>query len=95
MDSNVARANGVILAEAAVFALAKAMPRPRAEELVKRACAKALSENKPLIEAVETLAGQAVKKGEVDWQALAKSENYLGETQKMIDAVLQRARKLS
>jgi 3-carboxy-cis,cis-muconate cycloisomerase len=95
MDSNVARANDVILAEAAVFALAKAMPRPRAEELVKRACAKALSENKPLIEAVETLAGQAVKKGEVDWQALAKSENYLGETQKMIDAVLQRARKLS
>jgi 3-carboxy-cis,cis-muconate cycloisomerase len=95
MDSNVARANGVILAEAAVFALAKAMPRPRAEELVKRACAKALSENKPLIEAVETLAGQAIKKGEVDWQALAKSENYLGETQKMIDAVLQRARKLS
>jgi 3-carboxy-cis,cis-muconate cycloisomerase len=95
MASNVARAHDVILAEAAVFALAKAMPRPRAEELVKRACAQALSEYKPLIETVKTLAGQAVKKGEVDWQALAKPENYLGETQKIIDAVLQRARNFS
>jgi 3-carboxy-cis,cis-muconate cycloisomerase len=95
MHSNIARANDVILAEAAVFALAKALPRRQAEELVKRACAVAVSENKPLIEAVERLAGQAIKKGDVDWQALAKSENYLGAAQKMIDAVVQRARKLS
>ncbi len=94
MRSNIARANDVILAEAAVFALAKVMPRPHAEELVKRACAVAVAENKPLIDTVEALAGQAVNQGEVDWQALAKSENYLGETQKMIDAVLQRARNL-
>ena len=39
MLANISRANDVILAEAAVFALAKAMPRPQAEELVKKACA--------------------------------------------------------
>ena len=33
MRANIARANDVILAEAAVFALAKALPRPEAEEL--------------------------------------------------------------
>ncbi len=50
MRANITRANDVILAEAAVFALAKAMPRPQAEELVKKACVIAVSENKPLIE---------------------------------------------
>jgi 3-carboxy-cis,cis-muconate cycloisomerase len=94
MDANMARANHVILAEAAVFALAQTVPRPQAEELVKRACAAALAENKPLIEVVERFAGEAIPKGAVDWQALAKPKNYLGETQKMIDAVLQSVRSL-
>jgi 3-carboxy-cis,cis-muconate cycloisomerase len=95
MRSNITRANDVILAETAVFALAKVMPRPQAEELVKRACAVAVSENKPLIAAVEQLADAEVKEGKLDWQSLAKPENYTGEAQKMIDAVLQRARNLS
>jgi 3-carboxy-cis,cis-muconate cycloisomerase len=94
MLSNIARANDVILAEAAVFALTKTMARRNAEELVRKACAVAVSQNKPLIEVVKTFAAHAVKKGEIDWQALAKSENYLGQTQKMIDAVLQRARNI-
>jgi 3-carboxy-cis,cis-muconate cycloisomerase len=94
MLSNIARANDVILAEAAVFALTKTMARRNAEELVRKACAVAVSQNKPLIEVVETFAAHTVKKGEIDWQALAKSENYLGQTQKMIDTVLQRARNI-
>jgi 3-carboxy-cis,cis-muconate cycloisomerase len=94
MRANIARANDVILAEAAVFALAKAMPRPTAEELVKKACAVAVSENKPLIDIVEKLAGGAVQKGAVDWQALAQPENYIGVTEKMIDQVLQQAKRL-
>ena len=94
MRSNIARYNDLILAEAAVFALAKAMPRSSAEELVKKACAVALSRNKSLIEVVELLASDAVEKGAIDWEALGRPENYLGETQRMIDAVLQRARNL-
>ena len=91
MRSNIARANDLILAEAAVFALAKAMPRPKAEELVKRACGIAVGENRPLVEVVKELTGDAIKKGAVDWQALSKPENYLGETEKIIDRVLKSA----
>jgi 3-carboxy-cis,cis-muconate cycloisomerase len=94
MLANITRANDVVLAEAAVFALAKAMPRAQAEELVKQACGVAVSENKPLIAVVKNLAGDSIKEGEVDWQALAKPENYLGETKKIIDRVLKSAEKL-
>ena len=93
MRANIARANDVILAEAAVFALAKAIPRPQAEELVKKACVIAVSENKPLIETVEKLAGDSFREGEVDWQALAKPDNYLGESDEIIDRVLKGSTK--
>jgi 3-carboxy-cis,cis-muconate cycloisomerase len=95
MRANIARANDVILAEAAVFALAKAMPRPKAEALVKKACGQALAENKPLIDVVRKLAKGEGADGGIDWQALGKPENYLGESSKLIDRVLERAHKLS
>ena len=94
MRTNITRANDVILAEAAVFALAKAISRSKAEELVKKACAVAISKDRPLMEVVEELAGDSIKKGSVDWQALAKPENYLGESEKIIDQVLKGAEKL-
>lgn len=95
MRDNIARAHDVILAEAAVFALAQAMPRAKADELVKKACAVAVSERRPLIDVVKQMAGGLVPEGAVNWPALAKPENYLGETAKIIDRVLQRANKLS
>ena len=92
MRANMVRANDVVLAEAAVFALAKAMPRAKAEELVKNACARAMSEARPLIDMVrETV---AVPDGTVDWQELADPANYLGEAEKIIDRVLDRANEL-
>jgi 3-carboxy-cis,cis-muconate cycloisomerase len=94
MRENIARAGDIILAEAAVFALAKAMPRGEADELVKQACGIAASQGKPLIGVVKELAGGALPGGSVDWQALAAPENYLGETDKIIDAVLQQAKKV-
>ena len=93
MRANIARANDVILAEAAVFALAKAMPRAQAEELVKKACGTAAGENRPLIHVVKELVGDSIESGAVDWQALAKPENYLGESGKIIDRVLKSATK--
>jgi 3-carboxy-cis,cis-muconate cycloisomerase len=95
MRTNIARAHDVVLAEAAVFALANTMPRPTAEELVKKACAIASSENTPLIEVVKKLANTSPNKGEVDWQALADPKNYLGETEKSINRVLQEGKKIS
>ena len=94
MSANIVNANGVILAEAAVFALTKALPRARAEELVKNACVTAVAENTPLLEVVRRLAGDSIPAGAVDWQALARPENYLGEAANFIDAVLQQAKKL-
>src|SRR5688572_21045336 len=93
MRANISRANDVILAEAAVFALAKVMPRLQAEELVKKACAAAVAENTPLIGVVEGLAIDSVTQGEIDWQALARPENYLGVTDEIINQVLTRAER--
>ena len=93
MRANIERANDVVLAEAAVFALAKGMPRAQAEELVKIACATAVGENRPLTNVVKELVGGSIKSGAVDWQALAKPENYLGESGKIIDRVLKSAEK--
>jgi 3-carboxy-cis,cis-muconate cycloisomerase len=94
MGANIARANDVILAEAAVFALAQAMPRPKAEELVKQACVAAVAENKPLIDTVRRLAHDHVADGAVDWQKLAQPENYLGQADQIVDAVLKHVERI-
>jgi len=91
MRENITRADDVILAEAAVFALAKTMPRSTADDLVKKACAIAVSEGKPLIEVVRNLTASIIPGDGVDWRALAAPENYLGETAKIIDRVLKSA----
>jgi 3-carboxy-cis,cis-muconate cycloisomerase len=95
MRRNIARANDVVLAEAAVFALTEAMGRARAEALVKKACALAVRESRPLMEVVETLMTDAGLKSALDWRRLAQPENYLGESDKLIDATLERAAKFS
>jgi 3-carboxy-cis,cis-muconate cycloisomerase len=89
MRANITRANDVILAEACVFALARAMPRPKAEDLVKKACQAAISEHKPLVEVVKRLAQVEVADGAVDWLELAQPENYLGDTDAIIDGVIE------
>jgi 3-carboxy-cis,cis-muconate cycloisomerase len=94
MRENLRRANDLVLAEAASFALAAHMPRQKAHELVKEACAAAVSEGKPLVEVVRGLTGDAVPHGAIDWNALAEPANYLGETHRIIDRVLESARKV-
>jgi 3-carboxy-cis,cis-muconate cycloisomerase len=95
MRENIALADDVILAEAAVFALAKTMPRSNADELVKKACGIAVTEGRPLIEVVRSLAASLIADEAIDWQALAAPENYLGENERIIDQVLKRANSLS
>jgi 3-carboxy-cis,cis-muconate cycloisomerase len=93
MRENIARANDVLLAEAAVFALARAIPRENAEELVKKACGIAVSGGKLLIDVVRELSGGIVPDGAVNWELLAKPDNYLGEAEKIIDRVIKSATK--
>lgn len=95
MRVNIGRADDVILAEAAVFALAAAMPRQKAEELVKQACAVAIAEHKPLIEVVQRLADGQTAGAKIDWPALARPENYLGESERIVDRVLDEAKKVA
>jgi 3-carboxy-cis,cis-muconate cycloisomerase len=94
MRANITRADDVVLAEAAVFALAKMMPRAKAEELVKEACALAVSKGRPLIEVVRDLSGGMISEDTIDWQALAAPENYLGETERIIERVRKSANRL-
>ena len=94
MRENITRGHDLILGEAAVFALARLIPRSDAEELVKKASGIAVSEGKPLIDVVKNLAADIIPDGVVDWQALAAPENYLGETQRIIDRVLNSGKQL-
>jgi 3-carboxy-cis,cis-muconate cycloisomerase len=91
MRANIARGNHLILAEATVFALAQAMPKSKAEELVKKACGVAVSEGKSLVGVVQELSAGEVAPGSIDWQALAQPENYLGAANEILDRVLQAA----
>lgn len=93
MRANIAKANDVILAESAVFALSASMPRPKAEELVKQACAAAAAENRPLIETVRELVQGLVADGAVDWR-LVQPENYLGQSSQIVDAVLKNVKRI-
>ncbi|MGH7844308.1 MAG: 3-carboxy-cis,cis-muconate cycloisomerase [Candidatus Binatia bacterium] len=91
MRENLTRANDIVLAEAVVFALSGHMPRTQAHETVKQACRLAASEGKCLVDVVRDLIGNTIPDGSIDWKRLADPANYLGETQRMIDRVLQRA----
>jgi len=93
MRENIGRANDLILAEAAVFALARAMPKPKAEELVKKACGVAVNEAKPLIDVVQKLSEGEITQGSFDWKSLGQPEKYLGASNEILDRVLDMARR--
>ncbi|HEY1232677.1 MAG TPA: 3-carboxy-cis,cis-muconate cycloisomerase [Candidatus Binatia bacterium] len=93
MKENIARTNDLVLAEAAVFALARIMPKGRAEELVKKACGVAVNEAKPLIDVVRKLSEREIADGSVDWKSLGQPEQYLGASNEILDRVLEAARR--
>ena len=93
MMENIARGNDVVLAEAAVFALARIMPKGRAEALVRKACGVAVNETKPLIDVVQALSEGQITHGSIDWKSLAQPEQYLGASNEILDRVLETARR--
>jgi 3-carboxy-cis,cis-muconate cycloisomerase len=93
MKENITRANDVVLAEAAVFTLARIMPKGRAEELVRKACGVAVNEAKPLIDVVQKLSEGQITHGSIDWKSLAQPEQYLGASNEILDRVLETARR--
>ena len=83
MLANIEASNGLVLAEAASFALAAHMPRPEAQALVKSACKQA---NAQKLHLLDVLAGQT--ESPVDWDALRAGEGTLGRSDELIDRLL-------
>lgn len=86
MRATVDRSNGLMLAEAATFALAQHLPRNQAKQAVKEAIQIALADNRHLI---DVLREQTT--APIDWQPLRDEANYLG----MNDALIERVRNLT
>ncbi len=83
MAANVAASQGMLLAEAAVYALARHMPKAAAQDLVKDACLDAAAAGQDLFHILEQRT-----QAPIDWPALRDPANYLGSAGQYIDAVL-------
>ena len=83
MGANVAASQGMLLAEAAAYALARHLPKAAAQDLVKAACQEAMADGNDLVTVLEQRT-----EAPVDWPALRDPANYLGATGPFIDAVL-------
>lgn len=84
MRANLEASNGLILAEAASFALSEHMPRAEAQALVKDACRTAAEQDRHLMDVLSEASDAPV-----DWQALRDPANYLGAASELIDRVLR------
>jgi 3-carboxy-cis,cis-muconate cycloisomerase len=93
MRENLARSNDLVLAEAAVQVLSGEISRTKAHALVKQACEVAVAEGRSLIDVVRQQFGEMAPRNKIDWEALAQPENYLGQTPRFIDRVLEQAGK--
>jgi 3-carboxy-cis,cis-muconate cycloisomerase len=87
MRRNIAASNGLILAEAVTFALARFMDRAEAKGLVADACRTAAESGRHLVDVVRERSG-----ADIDWEVLKDENNYLGSADAFIDAVLEQAR---
>lgn len=83
MLANLEASNGLILAEAASFALAAHMPRPEAQALVKTACAEAAESGRHLMDVLAEMS-----EAPLDWSGLKDPAGYLGAADALIDRIL-------
>ena len=83
MAANLEASNGLILAEAASFALARHLPRPEAQALVKAACAEATERGRHLMDVLAEMS-----EAPLDWAGLKDPAGYLGATDALIDRIL-------
>ncbi|SOD80564.1 3-carboxy-cis,cis-muconate cycloisomerase [Spirosoma fluviale] len=85
MRQNLELTNGLIYAETVSLALAPRLGKANAHELIEKACALAVTQNKHL---KEVLREQAIDLPDLD--ALFKPENSLGQAMEIIDMILQK-----
>jgi 3-carboxy-cis,cis-muconate cycloisomerase len=87
MAAQFEASHGLLLAEAASFALAAHMPRPEAQRLVKEAATRATASGRHLFD----LLAEA-STAPVDWAALRDPAHHLGAADAFIDRVLAAAK---
>ncbi len=90
MRENLAGSSDLVLAEAAVQALSAEISRTQAHALVKQACGVAAAEGRSLIDVVRQQFDETAPQNQIDWEALAQPENYLGQSEQFIDRVLEK-----
>jgi 3-carboxy-cis,cis-muconate cycloisomerase len=83
MNRNIEATGGLVLAEAASFALAAHMPRPKAQDLVKTACTDAAESGRHLVDILMERVSAPV-----DWAALRDPANHVGAADALIDRAL-------
>ncbi len=89
MRENVAASNGLVLAEAASYALSKtSLSKTDADNLVKEASQVVKQEGRHLIDVLKEKTDAPV-----DWDAIRKESSYLGSTEPFINCVLRAAVK--
>lgn len=88
MRATFEAAHGLMLAEAASFALADHMPRSAAQALVKTACAEALASGQPLIDVLRAKASAPI-----DWDSLKDPARHMGAADALIDRALGELRR--
>ncbi|WP_119166091.1 3-carboxy-cis,cis-muconate cycloisomerase [Algihabitans albus] len=89
MKANVEGAKGLLLAEAASFALAVHLPRPDAQALVEQACAEVRDSGLHLIDSLQRRCDLPI-----DWEALRDPLAQTGRSDALIDRVLAAHRDL-
>ena len=88
MDAHLAGGLGLIYAEAISFELATIMPRPEAQDAVKRLCAESLEQSRSLPELV------AQNYPNIDWAAITTPAAQLGDAPDQARAFAARVREL-
>lgn len=88
MEARLGRGSGLVYAEAISFKLTETMPRPEAQDQVKRLCAQALEQGCSLSQLV------AQQYPETDWSVLATPVAQLGDAPDQARAFVTRVRQL-
>lgn len=91
MQQNLECTNGLIMAEAVMMALAPKIGRLNAHHVVEAACKTAVAQNQHLSEVVSQLDEVKEHFSQTEILEIFKAQNYLGNIQAQIDAVLQEA----
>ncbi|MCP5155926.1 MAG: 3-carboxy-cis,cis-muconate cycloisomerase [Ectothiorhodospiraceae bacterium] len=85
MRENLERSGGLVLAEAATFALAEHMPRPQAQALVKDACKEAIASGRHLRDVLREQTDVTL-----DWDAVFDPGRYVGVAEAFVARVVER-----